>query len=136
MGQMSDNSLMNRIRIKSNLKELMRRSDINQLQLSKKTGVPQPTIQRILSGEVGSPSLLVLMPLCNYFGVTLDALVGWSPLPRNVGLPPPPKLTAAEKELLSIYSKAPPGLQSSIIDHARLIKELSSKSRVSKRDSK
>lgn len=61
------------------LKGLMDNQSINQPQLSKLTGVGQSTIQRILSGAIKSPKNSQLLPLCEYFGVTIDQMIGNEP---------------------------------------------------------
>lgn len=61
-----------------NLKKLMDEAGVNQPLLSKHTGVPQSTIQRILSGAIKSPKNDHLIPICSYFGISLDYLLGLS----------------------------------------------------------
>lgn len=56
-----------------NLKWLMGDS-ISPYALASETGVPQPTIFRILTGESNDPRTKTLQPLANYFGVTVAAL--------------------------------------------------------------
>ena len=61
-----------------NLKSLMSKNGINQPQLSRETGIPQPTIGRILSGEIKAPKVDVLIPLCSFFKVSIDEIVGYT----------------------------------------------------------
>lgn len=70
------NSEMYRVKIKENLKRLMMVENITQADLAKRIGTKQPNIQRVLSGEIKSPKLELLIPLSIYFGITLDQLVG------------------------------------------------------------
>lgn len=62
--------------IKDNLAELLAQRKINPTYLAKETGIPQPTIHRILSGESESPRVENLNVLAAYFGVTLSGLTG------------------------------------------------------------
>jgi transcriptional regulator with XRE-family HTH domain len=55
---------------------LMAAQRINQTDLSKKTGVPQPTISRMLNGDTRSPRLSSVSKLAKHFGITLDEFVG------------------------------------------------------------
>ncbi|WP_282270034.1 XRE family transcriptional regulator [Stenotrophomonas sp. PS02298] len=58
-----------------NLRELMRHEGgLSENQLSRNTGVPQPTIHRILSGRVEDPRDSTLRPLAEYFGTTVESL--------------------------------------------------------------
>lgn len=56
-----------------NLKWLMGDA-ITPYALASETGVPQPTIFRILTGESNDPRTKTLQPLANYFGVSVAAL--------------------------------------------------------------
>ncbi|MDT3467912.1 LexA family transcriptional regulator [Stenotrophomonas maltophilia] len=67
-----DNSYMNRLA--ENLRSLMDVESLSENQLSRNTGVPQPTIHRILSGRVADPRDGTVRPLADYFGVTVEQL--------------------------------------------------------------
>lgn len=56
------------------LARLMREHDISQNELARLTNVPQPTIQRIISGESKEPRRSNLAKLAAYFGVTVAYL--------------------------------------------------------------
>ena len=58
----------------ANLRNLMRVHIISENQLSRNTGVPQPTIHRILAGRVADPRDGTLRPLATWFGVTVEQL--------------------------------------------------------------
>lgn len=67
--------------VKENLKYLMKRDGkISEGELSRKTGIPQTTIHRILSGEIKESKPSTLRPLANYFGLTIAQLQGDEPL--------------------------------------------------------
>lgn len=61
--------------IGENLKKLMTEHGINTLELSRRTGVGQPVIYRIITGETDNPKILTLCSLADYFKVTVDALL-------------------------------------------------------------
>lgn len=57
------------------LKDLMREKDINQVELQRETGVPQPTISRFINGETKSLKFDTLKVLAEYFDVPMDKIV-------------------------------------------------------------
>lgn len=66
--------------IKDTLKGLMDRTSINQNELAERTKVPQPTINRILSGESKDPRHSTVKPLADFFGISVAQLRGDEPL--------------------------------------------------------
>jgi transcriptional regulator with XRE-family HTH domain len=62
--------------IQKNLEWLIAKKRTNPYELQRATGVPQPTIHRILSGESNDPRTKTLQPLADYFGVTVADLRG------------------------------------------------------------
>ena len=56
------------------LARLMKREGISQSGLSRATGVPQPTINRILSQVTQDPRRDSMVSIANYFGVPIDSL--------------------------------------------------------------
>lgn len=60
--------------ISKNLKYLLNRYAISPTALSKSTGVPQPTIHRILTGESKEPRTSNLRPISEYFNISIDDL--------------------------------------------------------------
>lgn len=57
---------------------------ISQNELARRTGVTQPTIARILSGESLDPDTATLLPLAKYFEVTPGQLRGEEPLIKSI----------------------------------------------------
>ena len=57
-----------------NLEWLMSARKTNPYDLQRATGVPQPTIHRILTGESSDPRTKTLEPLADYFGVSVAEL--------------------------------------------------------------
>jgi len=64
------------------LARLMAKEGISQSGLSRATGVPQPTINRILSQVTQDPRRDSMAALANYFGVPIDSLYS-SALPKK-----------------------------------------------------
>ena len=58
------------------LARLMRQAGVSQSGLSRATGVPQPTINRILSQTTQNPRRESMVRLANYFGVPAETLYG------------------------------------------------------------
>jgi SOS-response transcriptional repressor LexA len=58
-----------------NLRILLFQKNIKAADLSKFTKVPQATIHRMLSGESKNPHKSSLMPIANFFSVTVDQLL-------------------------------------------------------------
>jgi len=56
------------------------KNNISEAQLARSTGLPQPTIHRLISGDTLDPRISTLQILADYFNVTLDYLVAKSPL--------------------------------------------------------
>lgn len=61
-------------RVADNLRTLMARHGVSENQLSRETGVPQPTIHRVVSGASLDPRDGTLRPLAEFFGVTVEGL--------------------------------------------------------------
>jgi phage repressor protein C with HTH and peptisase S24 domain len=60
--------------VKKNLEWLMAQRKTNAYEMQRATGVPQPTIHRILTGESNDPRTKTLQPLADFFGVSLADL--------------------------------------------------------------
>jgi SOS-response transcriptional repressor LexA len=66
-----------------NLMHLMKENKITITHLHKKTGIPITTIQRICKNPNANPTLASLIPLANYFSITIAQLIGEESLPNN-----------------------------------------------------
>lgn len=65
------------------LKALMAEVRINESELARRTGVGQPVIHRIASGETDNPKVGTLSPIANFFTISISQLIGDEPLPAN-----------------------------------------------------
>lgn len=62
------------------LKELMAELGINESELARRTGIGQPVIHRICSGETDNPKVATLSPIANFFAISISQLIGDEPL--------------------------------------------------------
>lgn len=60
------------------LSQLMSEKGLNSAQLARKTGIGQPVIYRIMTGVTDNPQILTLKPLADFFGISIDQLIGTS----------------------------------------------------------
>jgi|OM-RGC.v1.030643168 transcriptional regulator with XRE-family HTH domain len=60
--------------MRTTLQTLMKEEEINQTELSRRTGVPQPTISRILDALHESPNFHSMLKLAKYFKVPVETL--------------------------------------------------------------
>lgn len=63
-------------KLSDNLNFLMAKARINASELARRTGLPASTINKIRSQDNANPTLLTLIPLANYFSMTISQLVG------------------------------------------------------------
>jgi len=62
--------------LSSVLSYLMSRQGIKSAELARKTGVGQPVIHRLMTGATDNPQISTIKPIADFFGVSLDQLVG------------------------------------------------------------
>jgi len=75
---------MEAIALRTNLLKLM--DGMSEAKLAKAVSVPKATINRIISGRTPDPRAGTLLPIAQYFGVTLEQLLGIVPLPDSLPL--------------------------------------------------
>lgn len=63
------------------LKTLMFKEDLRVSGLARKVGVPQQTLQRVVAGLSPNPHEGTLVPLADYFKITIDQLKGRAEIP-------------------------------------------------------
>jgi len=69
--------------ISYNIKALMSASSINASELARRTGVAQPIIYRLSTGQNTNPKLGTICPISDYFMITVSQLIGEVPLPAD-----------------------------------------------------
>lgn len=62
------------------LSQLMAKRDIKSAELARKTGIGQPVIHRLMTGVTDNPQIQTLIPIAKFFGISVDQLMGVSPL--------------------------------------------------------
>ncbi|MEM1243196.1 MAG: LexA family transcriptional regulator [Pseudomonadota bacterium] len=72
--------------ISESLKKLVQMSKISELELSRRTGVAQPIINRLISGENTNPKIATLKPLADFFCVSISKLIGEEGIQNAVSL--------------------------------------------------
>ena len=69
---------MKKTSLQSNLAHFIRTEDgLNESKLSEKTGIPQPTINRLVKGQTPDPRISTVHALAEYFKVGSDELMGY-----------------------------------------------------------
>ena len=59
----------------ANLQKLMKKTALNEADLSRQTGIPQATLHKILSGKTEDPRASTLKILSDFFDVSIDTLM-------------------------------------------------------------
>lgn len=67
-------------KLSKTINKLMQLHRINMHQLHKNTGVPLTTINRLVNDKKINPTINSLLPIADYFGITLNQLMGIDPL--------------------------------------------------------
>lgn len=65
------------------LGSLMEEQGLNVSELARRTGIGQPVIHRVLSGETDNPKVATLSPIANFFAISISQLIGDEPLPKD-----------------------------------------------------
>lgn len=65
------------------LRALMQEVGITVTELARQTGVGQPVIHRMASGETDNPKVASLSPIAKFFNVNISQLIGDEPLPLD-----------------------------------------------------
>lgn len=94
--------------IKENLKTLMDARRVSQYELARQTGVPQPTIQRILSGESKDPKTATVDKLARFLGVDTPELRGTSKKDWKEATGRFSALSEEAIDLLAAWERLPP----------------------------
>jgi transcriptional regulator with XRE-family HTH domain len=70
-------------RLPEQLKRLMQYHKMNESTLARKINIPQPVINRLLSGSTSNPRVSTLLALAQYFNVSIEALIGEEHIPSE-----------------------------------------------------
>lgn len=86
--------------LQANLLLLMK--GMSEGRLAKLASIPKTTINRILSGRTPDPRAGTLVPIAQYFGISLEQLIGVEPLPASL-----PFITANNSQVQEQVFKLP-----------------------------
>lgn len=75
---------MKRTKLAAVLKILLHEKNLSESELARRTGVGQPVIHRMASGETDNPKIDTLRPIAKFFSLSLDQLIGDQPLPSFI----------------------------------------------------
>lgn len=65
------------------LKRLIAQQEITISQLARSTGILQPVLHRMTTGDTNNPRIDTLLPLANYFNISIEQLIGQVPLSQK-----------------------------------------------------
>lgn len=69
--------------LSTNLKNLMSLAQVNASELARRTGIAQPIIHRLSTGQNTNPKLATIRPIARYFMVSVSQLIGEEALPND-----------------------------------------------------
>ena len=98
------------------LKTLREQNNLTQRSLAEKINVTHGAIGNWEMGK-RDPDISTLVKIAEYFGVSIDYLVGHSSEPYDVSTPAPSdEYTDAEKRVIAAYRTLVPGMQDYILE--------------------
>jgi len=65
------------------LTRLIASHGLTSAELARRTGIAQPVIYRLMSGETINPQVLTLKPIADYFKISIDQLLGFVSPSKN-----------------------------------------------------
>lgn len=71
---------MKKTKLAVTLKSLLQQLELSESELARRTGVCQPVIHRMASGETDNPKIETLRPIAKFFSISIDELIGDAPL--------------------------------------------------------
>jgi SOS-response transcriptional repressor LexA len=71
---------MKKTKLAATLKYLLQNSNLSESELARQTGVCQPVIHRLASGETDNPKIDSLRPIAKFFSISVDQLIGDLPI--------------------------------------------------------
>lgn len=107
---------------KERLRELMTEKEVNQVQLAKEIDFSQRSISMWLLGQA-EPRETALRRLSQFFGCSVDYLLGRSDDFGNVVVSESNEITPEEKELLTLFRSLPNIRRKTVMDSIRFMSE-------------
>lgn len=73
----------NSLPLGSIIRKLMNKHGLKEADLARQVGLPQTTMNRLLIHNKSDPRINTLVPIAQFFGVTLGQLIGLEPIPQS-----------------------------------------------------
>ncbi len=70
--------------LNKNLSMLMETNGVSLTMLHRNTGIALPTIKRLQIDPLANPTITTLLPIANFFGITVNQLIGNHPIPKVI----------------------------------------------------
>jgi SOS-response transcriptional repressor LexA len=100
---------------------LMQKADISTYDLSRHTGIPQPTINRLRTDSSCNPTVTTLLPIANFFKITINQLLGIDEIQSDLfGTINPNQVKYKKIPVIPLDSVAT-NLAEQLLDHYQLI---------------
>lgn len=85
------------------LKRMKKQSGLTSQEISQRTGIPLPTLEKVFSGTTKSPKLNTMQTLVHFFGYTLDDLVNDCPEKEKSSSPDEPDDELTNEIAIALY---------------------------------
>jgi SOS-response transcriptional repressor LexA len=76
-------AVMKKMKLAQTLKTLLNKLNLSESELARQTGICQPVIHRMASGETDNPKIETLRPIAKFFSISLEQLIGDEPLAQE-----------------------------------------------------
>ena len=71
------------MKLAETLKRLLYQHNLSESKLARLTGINQPVVHRLASGETDNPKISTILPIANHFEVSIEQLLGQEPIPMG-----------------------------------------------------
>ncbi len=72
---MEEKSMAARNHLSTNLSWLLEQHNLTTAELSRRCGVTQPVVHRLVVGTIENPQVHTLLPICDYFNCSVEAIL-------------------------------------------------------------
>ena len=98
-----------------NLRALKAKSNMSMREIATKSGIPEPTLEKIFSGATKSPGVNTIQSLVHSLGYTLDDIDSG---PRDKKSPSAAEAAPGEDRMIALYRELNHEGQEKLIDYA------------------
>lgn len=99
------------------LKQMKVNSGMTTFEISEKSNVPEPTLEKLFSGYTKNPKLSTVIAVTHCFGKTLDDLISF----QTKQLPPSEDRDDIKEQLIENYGSMNDAGQLELLKHSRLL---------------